>query len=300
MLNISPYYSPDGLIKLDYADVLNAQKLKVIQEIETNDLSTKTIESETIETETIETTTQNATYSNIENANITNLNVTSEENINIQTTQILGLNGIIMINDNELTASAHQLNYNDISVEGQAENNRVLVLDENKNISGINNILCSNISGTILTQSQPNITSVGTLSSLNVTNNISCSNISGIILTQSQPNISHVGTLDELKVNSLGIINLYGSRITITSDIIPLGIYNGIMERVPKAPFSMVPGRQKNRERHRQTKRGRQRQRERDQERQRDTHRHRHRQNHEREWRAPKCRERAWATRSEN
>jgi hypothetical protein len=237
---------------------LNAQKLKVIQEIETNDLSTKTIESETIETETIETTTQNATYSNIENANITNLNVTSEENINIQTTQILGLNGIIMINDNELTASAHQLNYNDISVEGQAENNRVLVLDENKNISGINNILCSNISGTILTQSQPNITSVGTLSSLNVTNNISCSNISGIILTQSQPNItsvgtlsslnvtnniscsnisgiiltqsqpniSHVGTLDELKVNSLGIINLYGSRITITSDIIPLGTYN--------------------------------------------------------------------------
>jgi len=56
------------------------------------------------------------------------------------------------------------------------------------------------LTGTLTTNAQPNITSVGTLSLLNVTGNLSANNISGRITTASQPNITSVGTLSNLAV----------------------------------------------------------------------------------------------------
>ena len=71
------------------------------------------------------------------------------------------------------------------------------------NVSG--NILASNIVGTLLTNAQPNITTIGTLGNLNVTGNILttniiASNVTGTLLTNAQPNITSVGTLGNLTV----------------------------------------------------------------------------------------------------
>jgi len=62
------------------------------------------------------------------------------------------------------------------------------------------------VAGTVYTAAQPNITSVGTLSSLTVTGNVSAGNVSGTLLTgtlttASQPNVTSVGTLTSLGVN---------------------------------------------------------------------------------------------------
>ena len=69
----------------------------------------------------------------------------------------------------------------------------------------------TNVSGTLLTANQPNITSVGTLISLSVTGNVAAGNVSastisgslsGIVLTPAQTNITSVGTLTSLLVTS--------------------------------------------------------------------------------------------------
>jgi hypothetical protein len=67
----------------------------------------------------------------------------------------------------------------------------------------------TNVTGTLLTANQPNITSVGTLAALSVTGNIAAGNVSastlsgslsGLILSASQPNITGVGILNNLVV----------------------------------------------------------------------------------------------------
>ena len=75
------------------------------------------------------------------------------------------------------------------------------------------------ISGTVYTNAQPNITSVGTLSSLVVTGNISSGNanlgnnvsanfFTGTLTTNVQPNITSVGSLTGLTVsNATGVVN---------------------------------------------------------------------------------------------
>ena len=71
------------------------------------------------------------------------------------------------------------------------------------------NVFLGNLSGsatTVTANSQPNITSVGTLGNLAVTSNISAANITGTIKTASQPNITSLGTLTGLTV--LGPTNL--------------------------------------------------------------------------------------------
>ena len=82
----------------------------------------------------------------------------------------------------------------------------------------ISGILSANVSGssntaqTVTNNAQPNITSVGTLTSLTVTGNLSAGNISGgnlvsanfltgTLTTAAQPNITSVGTLTSLDVN---------------------------------------------------------------------------------------------------
>ena len=78
--------------------------------------------------------------------------------------------------------------------------------------ANLGNLTTANyLSGTLVTQSQPNITSVGTLSSLTVTSNISSGNanlgnlttsnyFAGTLTTSAQPNITSVGTLSSLSV----------------------------------------------------------------------------------------------------
>ena len=76
--------------------------------------------------------------------------------------------------------------------------------------------LVGDVTGTILTASQPNITSIGTLSSLNV-----AGSIAGIINTPTQSNITRIGTQTKLIVsgdlsgndasfNDISCVNIYG------------------------------------------------------------------------------------------
>ena len=74
-------------------------------------------------------------------------------------------------------------------------------------IIGLTSIVSTNITGTIQTASQTNITQIGTLGSLSVTNGISAGSVSastltGTIQTASQLNITSVGTLGSLAVTN--------------------------------------------------------------------------------------------------
>jgi hypothetical protein len=79
------------------------------------------------------------------------------------------------------------------------------------NITGANLVSANFFTGTLTTAAQPNITSVGTLTSLAVTGNISSGNanlgnlatanfVTGTLTTNAQPNITSVGTLTSLDV----------------------------------------------------------------------------------------------------
>ena len=89
-------------------------------------------------------------------------------------------------------------------------------------IIGVTDFTASTLTGTLQTASQPNITSVGTLSSLSVTNGISASSliastVAGTLQTSSQPNITLVGTLSSLTVtNGISASSLNASTLTGT------------------------------------------------------------------------------------
>ena len=97
-----------------------------------------------------------------------------------------------------ITATTSELNYVDISTQGTAEASKALILDSNRDITNIRNLTATNINGTLATASQPNITSVGTLTSLS-TNELTLNGnqvtataselnyLSGITLGISQP-----------------------------------------------------------------------------------------------------------------
>ncbi|DAZ94087.1 TPA: hypothetical protein N0F65_004199 [Lagenidium giganteum] len=79
---------------------------------------------------------------------------------------------------------------------GTVTASKVVMVDVNKDISSFRNLPATNLTGTLQTAAQPNITSVGTLSSLTVSGNIS-----GTLSTGAQPNITSVGTLTSLTVS---------------------------------------------------------------------------------------------------
>lgn len=109
-------------------------------------------------------------------------------------------------------------------------------------LSVVDNVTANTLTGSLVTAAQPNITSIGTLSSLNVTGNVVSGNISantvsvtnfsantltGLIVTAAQPNITSVGTLTNLNVNGnittntgifigngAGLTNITGANVT--------------------------------------------------------------------------------------
>lgn len=73
-------------------------------------------------------------------------------------------------------------------------------------ITGVTDLVALTLTGTLLTNDQPNITSVGTLRSLRVadsitSNTLSASTLSGALVTVAQPNIKSIGALDSLTVS---------------------------------------------------------------------------------------------------
>ncbi len=105
------------------------------------------------------------------------------------------------------SGTATQLNYNTATVPGTATASKTVVLDSNLNYSGINNLTVSNIYGSILTASQPNITSIGTLSSLTVSGAINISLSGGFYID----NYRLLSTCQQL--NYLSGINTLGTAV---------------------------------------------------------------------------------------
>lgn len=95
---------------------------------------------------------------------------------------------------------------------GGSQNNfvgnvRASNIQANSAINAVTVTASSGFTGAILTNSQPNITSVGALSSLTVSGLISApGGISGTLITNAQPNITSVGTIANLTVS--GTTNL--------------------------------------------------------------------------------------------
>jgi len=83
---------------------------------------------------------------------------------------IVGIHNIetdnLTVNGTLVTSSAIELNYVDVTSIGVAEASKALVVDANRDISNINSLIATNLTGELQTASQPNITSVGTLTSL--------------------------------------------------------------------------------------------------------------------------------------
>jgi hypothetical protein len=104
---------------------------------------------------------------------------------------IVGIHNIetdnLTVNGTLVTASAIELNYTDVSTIGTADASKALVVDANKDIGGIRNLSAENLTGTLQTAAQPNITSVGTLTNLDVAGQLTVSGleISGVPLTPS-------------------------------------------------------------------------------------------------------------------
>lgn len=185
------------------------------------------------------------------NSNIAGINNLSTS---LLSTTSFTLNGI------QLTIDGTQLNYNNITTPGVAQASRTLVLNSSSNISGINilsttTLTATNINGSLVTASQPNITSVGTLTGLTLSGaiggltnlsmtgvlsgatNVSATNLTGTIATSAQPNITSLGNLTNLtitnllttnSINTLGLL-INGTDITnsLTNLISLSGVTNG-------------------------------------------------------------------------
>jgi hypothetical protein len=130
-----------------------------------------------------------------ENRDITNIH-------NIQT-ENLTVNGTLV------TSSATELNYNDIATIGIAEAGKALVINVDKDISEIRNLSATNLTGTLQTASQPNITEVGTITSLSADS----LTIDGTLLSATA---TEINTLSGLTVSTAELNKLSGVTSSTT------------------------------------------------------------------------------------
>jgi len=96
--------------------------------------------------------------------------------------------GSLTINGTAVTATASELNWLDITSAGTAEASKALVLDSSRNIININALTATNLTGTLQTAAQPNITSTGNLTlpaSLTITNSSAPFNITNTSSTST-------------------------------------------------------------------------------------------------------------------
>ena len=109
-----------------------------------------------------------------------NVHNTSDFNIKSHDGSSTGLK----LNDTLVRASADQLNYN-VVTPGTSSASKALVVDANKDITSIRNLTASQLTGTLQTAAQPNITSVGTLLGLDIDGSFTGLSTLGIATTTS-------------------------------------------------------------------------------------------------------------------
>ena len=121
-----------------------------------------------------------------------------------------------------------------------------------------NRIEVNLITGTLTTNAQPNVTSVGTLTSLDVTGNITGGNVyansgtvgasllTGTLTTSAQPNVTSTGTLTSLSVSgnaNVGNLNV-ANNVIVTGNLSVLGnaTYINIESLVVEDPIISLGG----------------------------------------------------------
>ncbi len=148
----------------------------------------------------------------------------------------LRLQGILV------TATASELNYLDVPI-GHANPYKALVLDSNKNIDSINTLTANQLGGTLLTGSQPNITSLDTINitgSLSLNGNVFNINptyLSYLDLPGGQTGFAFANRAlvvdaarNIININELRSTLLYGTLMTATQpNITSLGTLTGII-----------------------------------------------------------------------
>jgi hypothetical protein len=189
-----------------------------------------------------------------------NLNWIAQSNGGSSNATPAGSNTYLQYNDNGVFGASANLTYNDST--------RNLFVNGNANANGtvtaktfVSNIadgtaplqvtsttpvanLAAQTAATVRSNAQPNITSVGTLTSLAVSGNISGGNVQGgnlisanfvfgTLTTAAQPNITSVGTLTSLGVNG----NITGTNITSNT-----GIFAGNAAGLTNIPGANVTG----------------------------------------------------------
>ena len=125
-----------------------------------------------------------------------------------------------------------------VTVSSAGTANVLTVTSTGANIAGtlnatgnanVGNLGATNITGTLTTAAQTNITSVGNLTSLDVTGNVSTGNVSGAtgtftnvvgtLTTATQTNITSVGTLTSLSVTG----NVSAGNLTVSTGTVSVG-----------------------------------------------------------------------------
>ncbi len=130
-----------------------------------------------------------------------------------------------------LSKNDYRISYLNGISEGIGGESKVMILDASKNIIGINNLSATNLTGTIQTAAQPNITSLGTLSTLSTgsislggtdvistANQINYLNVaqgtaeaSKALVLDSSKNITGINNLNVLESISINGVNISGS-----------------------------------------------------------------------------------------
>ena len=197
----------------------------------------------------------------------------------VDTITITNANGVdkgLVLGSTLVLASAAQLNYN-VVTPGTASASKTLVLNSNSDISGINSLSASELTGELQTAAQPNVTSVGTLTSITTSgaltlgatsiseseigvldgvtpgtaaaskalvlnssldisgiNSLSATSLTGELQTAAQPNITSVGTLTS--VTTSGALTLGATSISESE----IGVLNGVTPGTAAASKALV------------------------------------------------------------
>ena len=191
----------------------------------------------------------------------TNLTTTFQKNVDIADHD--GVLRGLRLGGSLITASASEINYVD-TIKGIATANKAVILDGNKSFTGLTNLSSTNITGTLTSGPQPNITSINDLnitgvlsiqgtpfnidldildyidtpnegiayaqkalildSSKSITGitNLSSTNLTGTLTSGPQPNITSLSALNSLTNNGVSTFNNTVTITTANSDMLKL------------------------------------------------------------------------------
>ncbi len=209
-------------------------------------------------------TLQTAAQPNINSVNVLNIANHNGSTLGLQ------LNGTLV------TATATEVNYVD-TTPGTAEASKALILDSGGNIAGITSLSATDLTGTLQTAAQTNITSVGTLNNIATSgtftmgttviseaeigvidgvtpgtadaskalvldsssdisgiNALSASELTGELQTAAQPNITSVGTLDNIATSGT-----FTMGTTVFSEA-EIGVLDGVTPGTAAASKALV------------------------------------------------------------